>query len=154
MMEAKPKSREIKIAHLIAYSSVIIVILSAIHLFLVLDDSVIKQMLMNSGQQASENAVGTIKSSFQFTGIMYLLANLAGVLAIWNRHTYLWWFMFAVFASQILYNLINIGAVFNAVLDVKSGINLVPLTVVLVMSFILAVYMLIVSLKRKSTFNR
>ncbi|MCE5047964.1 hypothetical protein ABLV91_02830 [Staphylococcus equorum] len=153
-MDVKPKSRETKTAHLIAYSSLIIAILYAIHLFVVLDDSVIKQLLLNSEQKPSENAVGTIKNSFQFTGVMYIFANLAGIIAIWNRHTYLWWFMFAVFLSQILYNVVNIGPVYGAILDVKSGINLIPLTVVLIMSFVLAIYMLAVSIKRKSTFNR
>lgn len=153
-MDVKPKSRETKTAHLIAYSSLIIAILYAIHLFVVLDDSVIKQLLLNSEQKPSENAVGTIKNSFQFTGVMYIFANLAGIIAIWNRHTYLWWFMFAVFISQILYNVVNIGPVYGAILDVKSGINLIPLTVVLIMSFVLAIYMLAVSIKRKSTFNR
>ena len=52
-MEVKPKSKEIKTAHLIAYSSVIIAILYVIHLFVVLDDSVIKQLLSNSGQTTS-----------------------------------------------------------------------------------------------------
>ncbi|MEK4562456.1 hypothetical protein MHB47_10145 [Staphylococcus sp. FSL K6-3157] len=153
-MDVKPKSRETKTAHLIAYSSLIIAILYAIHLFVVLDDSVIKQLLLNSEQKPSENAVGTIKNSFQFTGVMYIFANLAGIIAIWNRHTYLWWFMFAVFLSQILYNVVNIGPVYGAILDVKAGINLIPLTVVLIMSFVLAIYMLAVSIKRKSTFNR
>ncbi|PTE90948.1 hypothetical protein BUY89_12110 [Staphylococcus equorum] len=153
-MDVKPKSRETKTAHLIAYSSLIIAILYAIHLFVVLDDSVIKQLLLNSEQKPSENAVGTIKNSFQFTGVMYIFANLAGIIAIWNRHTYLWWFMFAVFISQILYNVVNIGPVYGAILDVKAGINLIPLTVVLIMSFVLAIYMLTVSIKRKSTFNR
>lgn len=153
-MDVKPKSKETKTAHLIAYSSLIIAILYAIHLFVVLDDSVIKQLLLNSEQKPSENAVGTIKNSFQFTGVMYIFANLAGIIAIWNRHTYLWWFMFAVFISQILYNVVNIGPVYGAILDVKAGINLIPLTVVLIMSFVLAIYMLAVTIKRKSTFNR
>ena len=139
---------------MIAYSSLIIAILYAIHLFLILDDSVVKQLLINSKQKPSENAIGVIKNSFQFTGVMYVIANLTGVIAIWNRHTYLWWFMFAVFASQILYNLVNINAVFEAILDVKSMVNILPLTIVLIMSFVLAVYMLVVSIKRKSTFNR
>ncbi|MFQ3853452.1 hypothetical protein [Staphylococcus parequorum] len=153
-MDVKPKSKETKTAHLIAYSSLIIAILYAVHLFVVLDDSVIKQLLLNSEQKPSENAVGTIKNSFQFTGVMYIFANLAGIIAIWNRHTYLWWFMFAVFISQILYNVVNIGPVYGSILDVKAGINLIPLTVVLIMSFVLAIYMLAVSIKRKSTFNR
>lgn len=153
-MNAKPETKEVRTGHLIAYSSLIIAILYAIHLFLILDDSVVKQLLINSKQKPSENAIGVIKNSFQFTGVMYVIANLTGVIAIWNRHTYLWWFMFAVFASQILYNLVNINAVFEAILDVKSMVNILPLTIVLIMSFVLAVYMLAVSIKRKSTFNR
>jgi len=153
-MNAKPETKEVRTGHLIAYSSLIIAILYAIHLFLILDDSVVKQLLINSKQKPSENAIGVIKNSFQFTGVMYVIANLTGVIAIWNRHTYLWWFMFAVFASQILYNLVNINAVFEAILDVKSMVNILPLTIVLIMSFVLAVYMIVVSIKRKSTFNR
>ncbi|MCY1037454.1 hypothetical protein OWI77_01280 [Staphylococcus nepalensis] len=153
-MNAKPETKEVRTGHLIAYSSLIIAILYAIHLFLILDDSVVKQLLINSKQKPSENAIGVIKNSFQFTGVMYVIANLTGIIAIWNRHTYLWWFMFAVFASQILYNLVNINAVFEAILDVKSMVNILPLTIVLIMSFVLAVYMLFVSIKRKSTFNR
>ncbi|HLR18736.1 MAG TPA: hypothetical protein VK115_02330 [Staphylococcus sp.] len=153
-MEVKSNSRETKTAHLIAYSSLIIAILYAIHLFVVLDDSVIKQLLLNSEQKPSENAVGTIKNSFQFTGVMYIFANLAGIIAIWNRHAYLWWFMFAVFISQILYNVINIGPVYKAILDVKEGINLIPLSAVLIMSLVLAIYILAVSIKRKSAFNK
>ncbi|MDW8553460.1 MULTISPECIES: hypothetical protein [Staphylococcus] len=153
-MNAKPETKEVRTGHLIAYSSLIIAILYAIHLFLILDDSVVKQLLINSKQKPSENAIGVIKNSFQFTGVMYVIANLTGIIAIWNRHTYLWWFMFAVFASQILYNLVNINAVFEAILDVKSMVNILPLTIVLIMSFVLAVYMLVVSIKRKSTFNR
>ena len=153
-MKAQPKTKEIRTGHILAYTSLIIAILYAIHLFVILDDSVIKQMLINSRQKPSENAIGVIKNSFQFTGIMYVIANLTGIIAIWNRHTYLWWFMFAVFTSQILYNLVNISAVYEAILDTKSMINILPLTIVLIISLILAIYMLVVSIKRKSTFNR
>src|SRR5699024_1131453 len=147
-MHAKPATKEVRTGHLIAYSSLIIASLYAIHIFLILDDSVVKQVLINSKEKTSENAIGVIRYRFKFTGVMYVIANLTGVIAIWNRHTYLWWFMFAVFASQILYNLVNINAVFEAILDVKSMVNILPLTIVLIMSFVLAVYMLVVSIKR------
>ncbi|MFZ8102642.1 hypothetical protein ACO1GT_13950, partial [Staphylococcus arlettae] len=96
-MDENQKSRVTKTAHFIAYSSLILAILSAIHNFIVLDDSVVRQLLTNSGQKATDNAIGTIRNSFQYTGVMYVLAYLAGIIAIWNRHTYLWWFMFAAF---------------------------------------------------------
>jgi hypothetical protein len=87
-MEVKPKSKEIKTAHLIAYSSVIIAILYVIHLFVVLDDSVIKQLLSNSGQTTSENAVGTIKNSFQFTTInRYVCSKLRRYLLNSQKYT-------------------------------------------------------------------
>ena len=69
-MNAKPETKEVRTGHLIAYSSLIIAILYAIHLFLILDDSVVKQLLINSKQKPSENAIGVIKNSFQFTGVM------------------------------------------------------------------------------------
>lgn len=77
-MNAKPETKEVRTGHLIAYSSLIIAILYAIHLFLILDDSVVKQLLINSKQKPSENAIGVIKNSFQFTGVMYVIANLTG----------------------------------------------------------------------------
>lgn len=61
-MKAQPKTKEIRTGHFLAYTSLIIAILYAIHLFVILDDSVIKQMLINSRQKPSENAIGVIKT--------------------------------------------------------------------------------------------
>ena len=147
-------AKEIRTGRLIAISSLVFCILLIIHHFIVLDESTAKSILSLAGQKTSDTAVKNILNSDRYTGIMYILAYLAGTVAFWNRHPYLWWFMFAVFVSQILYNLINISAVYGAILDIKSSVNIIPLTLVLVLSFVLAVYMLIVSIKRKSTFNR
>ena len=46
---------------------------------------------------------------------MYILAYLAGVIALWNRHKYLWWFMFAVYVSNVLFTLVNVTMVINAI---------------------------------------
>ena len=139
---------------MLAYTSLAIAILYAIHVFVVIDDHVVKQMLSNSGQKPTDNAIGLIRNNLQFTGVMYVLANLAGIIAIWNKHTYLWWFMFAVFVAQVLYNLVNISSLFVAISDVKSPLNILPLSIALLLSIIMAIYMLIVSIKRKSTFNK
>ena len=153
-MNDNPSLKEIKTGKLIAYSSVILAILYAIHLFVVLDESVVKQMWLDQGHKPGDNGIGTILNSFRFTGVMYVLAYLAGVVAIWYRHPYLWWFMFAVYISNILYTLVNIGAVYHAINETKSWIATVPLTIVMIVSLVLAIYMLVVSIKRKSTFNR
>jgi hypothetical protein len=153
-MDDKQNSRVIKTGHFIAYSSLFLAILLAIHLFVILDDHVVKQLLVSNGQKPTANAIGTIRNSFQFTGTMYVFAYLAGIVAIWNRHTYLWWFMFATFTSNVLYNLVNISALFKAIIDAKSTVNILPLSIVMVASTLLAIYMLVVSIKRKSTFNR
>ena len=153
-MDENQNSRVTKTAHFIAYSSLILAILYAIHNFIILDDSVVRQMLTNSGQKATDNAIGTIRNSFQYTGVMYVLAYLAGIIAIWNRHTYLWWFMFAAFTTNVLYNLINISVVVQAINDAKSMFSTLPLIIVLMASTLIAIYMLVVSIKRKSTFNR
>lgn len=153
-MDQSNNERERKTGNLIAYSSLILAILYVIHLFVILDQNVVSQMLYNSGQHPTKNAIGTIINSFRFTGVMYVLAYLAGLVALWNRHPYLWWFLFAAYVSHVLYNLVNIGAIYRSILDVKSWINTLPLTIVLVVSVILAIYMLVMSIKRKSTFNR
>ena len=44
--------------------------------------------------------------------------------------------------------------VVQAILDVKSVIAILPILIVVIGSLILAAYMLVVSIKRKSTFNR
>ena len=133
-MDENQKSRVTKTAHFIAYSSLILAILSAIHNFIVLDDSVVRQLLTNSGQKATDNAIGTIRNSFQYTGVM--------------------WFMFAAFTTNVLYNLINVSVVLQAISDAKSVLSTLPLIIVLVASTLIAIYMLVVSIKRKSTFNR
>ena len=51
---------------------------------------------------------------------MYILAYLAGVIALWNRHKYLWWFMFAVYVSNVLFTLVNVTMVINAIITAKS----------------------------------
>ena len=52
---------------------------------------------------------------------MYILAYLAGVIALWNRHKYLWWFMFAVYVSNVLFTLVNLTMVLNAIIETKIG---------------------------------
>ncbi|MCU5747105.1 hypothetical protein N9R04_10585 [Staphylococcus sp. SQ8-PEA] len=154
MMDKNASLKEIKTGKYIAYSSLALALLYALHIFVMLDQSVVQQMFIDAGHRVTDNAVGTILNSFRFTGIMYVLAYLAGIVAIWNRHPYLWWFMFAVYISNLLYNLVNLTAIYKALVDVKEWGATVPLSIVLVLSAVLAIYMLVVSIKRKSTFNR
>ena len=84
---------------------------------------------------------------------MYILAYLAGVIALWNRHKYLWWFMFAVYVSNVLFTLVNVTMVINAIIT-KSVLFIIPIIIVIVGSTVLALYMLVISIIRKSTFNR
>ncbi len=60
-------------------------------------------------------AIDYILNSFRFTGIMYILAYLAGFITFWNRHTYAWWFMFAVYVSNSLFTLINLSITIQAI---------------------------------------
>ena len=85
---------------------------------------------------------------------MYILAYLAGVIALWNRHKYLWWFMFAAYVSNVLFTLVNLTMVLNAIIETKSVLFILPILIVVIGSAILAIYMLIISIVRKSTFNR
>ena len=85
---------------------------------------------------------------------MYILAYLAGVIALWNRHKYLWWFMFAVYVSNVLFTLVNVTMVINAIITTKSVLFIIPIIIVIVGSTVLALYMLVISIIRKSTFNR
>ena len=106
-----------------------------------------------STSKASSSAVNNILNSFRYTGIMYILAYLAGVIALWNRHKYLWWFMF-VYVSNVLFTLVNLTMVLNAIIETKSVLFILPILIVVIGSAILAIYMLIISIVRKSTFNR
>ena len=85
---------------------------------------------------------------------MYILAYLAEWIALWNRHKYLWWFMFAVYVSNVLFTLVNLTMVLNAIIETKSVLFILPILIVVIGSAILAIYMLIISIVRKSTFNR
>ena len=146
-------AREIRAGRLIAISSFIFCILLIIHHFVVLDETTAKSLLSLAGQKTSDTAVHNILNSDRYTGVMYILA-LAGVVALWNRHPYLWWFMFAVYVSNALFTLVNLYMFVQAILDVKNVIAILPILIVVIGSIVLAIYMLVVSIARKSTFNR
>ena len=148
----QPSQRERNAGKLIGYSSLILCILLIIHNFIALD-TLTKTLLSQAGQKASDSAVANILNSFRYTGIMYILAYLAGVIALWNRHKYLWWFMFAVYVSNVLFTLVNVTMVINAIIT-KSVLFIIPIIIVIVGSTVLALYMLVISIIRKSTFNR
>lgn len=112
----QPSQRERNAGKLIGYSSLILCILLIIHNFIALDTLTAKTLLSQAGQKASDSAVANILNSFRYTGIMYILAYLAGVIALWNRHKYLWWFMFAVYVSNVLFTLVNVTIVINAII--------------------------------------
>ena len=71
-----------------------------------------------------------------------------------DRHKYLWWFMFAVYVSNVLFTLVNVTMVINAIITAKSVLFIIPIIIVIVGSTVLALYMLVISIIRKSTFNR
>ncbi|MEB5793079.1 hypothetical protein [Staphylococcus hominis] len=146
--------RERITGQLIGYSSLVFCILLIIHNFIALDARTAKTLLTLAHQKVSSSAVDNILNSFRYTGIMYILAYLAGVIALWNRHKYLWWFMFAVYVSNVLFTLVNLTMVLNAIIEAKSVLFILPILIVVIGSAILAIYMLIISIVRKSTFNR
>ena len=115
----QPSQRERNAGKLIGYSSLILCILLIIHNFIALD-TLTKTLLSQAGQKASDSAVANILNSFRYTGIMYILAYLAGVIALWNRHKYLWWFMFAVYVSNVLFTLVNVTMVINAIITLNQ----------------------------------
>ncbi|MCC3681636.1 hypothetical protein LLE75_01580 [Staphylococcus epidermidis] len=147
-------AKEIRTGRLIAISSLGFCILLIIHHFIVLDESTAKSILSLAGQKTSDTAVKNILNSDRYTGIMYILAYLAGTVAFWNRHPYLWWFMFAVYISNALFTLVNLYLFIQGILDVKNVLAVLPILIVVIGSIILAIYMLVVSITRKSTFNR
>ncbi|PTF02172.1 hypothetical protein BUY45_10480 [Staphylococcus devriesei] len=150
----QPSQRERNAGKIIGYGSLIFCILLIIHNFIALDTQTAKTLLSQAGQKASGSAVDNILNSFRYTGVMYILAYLAGVIALWNRHKYLWWFMFTVYVSNVLFTLVNIAMVTNAIISAKSPLFVVPVFIVIIGSALLAIYMLVVSMMRKSTFNR
>lgn len=150
----QPTKRERTAGQLIGYSSLVFCILLIIHNFIALDAQTAQKLLSQAHQKASDHAVNNILNSFRYTGIMYILAYLAGVIALWNRHKYLWWFMFAVYVSNVLFTLVNLTMVLNAIIETKSVLFILPILIVVIGSAILAIYMLIISIVRKSTFNR
>lgn len=147
-------AKETRTGRLIAISSLVFCILLIIHHFIVIDESTAKSILSLAGQKTSDTAIHNILNSDRYTGVMYILAYLAGVVAFWNRHPYLWWFMFAVYVSNALFTLVNLYLFIQGILDVKNVIAIFPILIVVIGSIIIVIYMLIASILRKSTFNR
>ena len=146
-------AKEIRTGRLIAISSLVFCILLIFHHFIVLDESTAKSILSLAGQKIRYSSKNILNSD-RYTGIMYILAYLAGTVAFWNRHPYLWWFMFAVYISNALFTLVNLYLFIQGILDVKNVLAVLPILIVVIGSIILAIYMLVVSITRKSTFNR
>lgn len=111
-------AKEIRTGRLIAISSLVFCILLILHHFIVLDESTAKSILSLAGQNIRYSSKNILNSD-RYTGIMYILAYLAGTVAFWNRHPYLWWFMFAVYISNALFTLVNLYLFIQGILDVK-----------------------------------
>lgn len=147
-------NKEIKTGRFIATASIVFSILLIIHYFVSLDNATAKALLNLTNQNTSDKAIDYILNSFRFTGIMYILAYLAGFITFWNRHTYVWWFMYAVYVSNSLFTLINLSITIQAIKAAHGAYLTLPILIVIIGSVALAIYMLVVSIKRKSTFNR
>ena len=100
-------------------------------------------MLSLAGQKTSDT-VHNILNSDRYTGVSVHSCLLSSVVALWNRHPYLWWFMFAVYVSNALFTLVNLYVV-QAILDVKNVIAILPILIVVIGSIVLAIYMLVVN---------
>ncbi|AMG64871.1 hypothetical protein AAFL37_01315 [Staphylococcus lugdunensis] len=153
-MEKQTQVREKRTGNLIAISSLVFSVLLVFHNFVALDMATAKALLAFAGQKTSDAVAHNLLNGFRYTGIMYILAYLAGVIAFWNRHMYLWWFMFAVFVSNAIFTLINISLVIKGITTAHSFMYALPILIVIIGSLALALYMLVISIKRKSTFNR
>lgn len=125
-----------------------------VHQVLIVDSDVISYMLTESGNDATKNAINGINNSIRYTGILYIIAYATGVLAMKFQHPYLWWFLVAIFVSQVFNALLYPPILYVAIYNVKGFFALVPYFVVVVGSLLLAIWMIVVSIKRKSTFNR
>ena len=117
--------------------------------FCSLDETTAKSLLSLAGQKTSDTAVHNILNSDRYTGVMYILAYLAGVVALWNRHPYLWWFMFAVYVSFSRCEFIHVcTSNFRCEERYRNFTNLNRC-----IGSCFSIYML-VDIARKSTFNR
>ncbi|UEX89660.1 hypothetical protein [Staphylococcus ratti] len=139
---------------LIGYLSFLFAVCLVVHQVIIVDGHVISYMLEHSNNRTTENAINMINNSLRYTGILYILAYSAGVVAIKYQHPYLWWFMIAVFISQLFNALLNPPIIYIAILNVKGFFALIPYIIVIIGTLLLVIFMIWVSIKRKSTFNR
>ncbi|MCS4486868.1 hypothetical protein [Staphylococcus americanisciuri] len=139
---------------LLAYVSFLFAVCLVVHQVVIVDNHVIGYMLEQSGNKVTQNSINAINNSLRYTGILYILAYSAGVVAIKFQHPYLWWFMLAVFISQIFNALLNPPLLYSAIFHVKGFFALVPYGVAVIGSIIVVAMMITMSVKRKTTFNR
>ncbi|REH87150.1 hypothetical protein [Staphylococcus felis] len=125
-----------------------------IHQVIIVDDQVVSYMLKHSGNNVTESAINAISNSIRYTGILYILAYASGVVAMKFQHPYLWWFLVAVFISQIFNALLYPPILYAAIFNVKSFFALIPYFFVVIGSLVMVIFMVTMSIKRKSTFNR
>ncbi|MBI5974089.1 hypothetical protein [Staphylococcus canis] len=148
------ETRAEKTGKLLGIMTFLFAVALVIHQVIIIDGDVVSYMLKHSGNNVTENAIKTISNSIRYTGILYILAYASGVVAMKVQHPYLWWFLIAVFISQLFNALLYPPILYAAIFNVKGFLALIPYFFVVIGSLVMIIFMITVSIKRKSTFNR
>lgn len=80
--------------------SVVFTVGTALHNFAVIDVSVIEEMMRSAGGADPAGEAPGFTSGFRLVGSFYIAANAVGVLALWFRPRWLYWWVLAVNVTQ------------------------------------------------------
>ncbi|EKU48481.1 hypothetical protein [Staphylococcus massiliensis] len=153
MESATHYQKILKSAKIIGITSVIMALCLITHHFFITDTTVAKEMLNQSKVNGTDAAAHNIVNSFTMSGILFILANLTGILAFFSKHKYLWWFMLAIYFSQLFIALVNPPQLYTSIIAVKSFLALIPYVIVILLSIVMFIYVLMVAIKHKKGFQ-
>lgn len=80
--------------------SLVFAIGSALHNFVIIDSSVIEEMMRAAGGTDPAGDAPGFTSGFRLVGDVYIAANAVGIAALWSRASWLYWWVLAVNVTQ------------------------------------------------------
>ncbi|WP_051325233.1 hypothetical protein [Glycomyces tenuis] len=80
--------------------SVVFTLGTALHNFVIIDVSVIEEMMRSAGGADPGGEAPGFTAGFRAVGSVYIAANAVGILALWFRPRWLYWWVLAVNVTQ------------------------------------------------------
>lgn len=146
-----PTTATRKLQIFIAICSVIFTIGSALQNFVIVDISLIEEMMKMAGAPDPTGEAPGFTYGFRIVGCIYILGNALGILAIKSRSEALWWAVFVINITQALGFYMIPSSMWAAAMDAYGFWGVLPSAITDGGAIILSFVMIISMVKYKTT---